>query len=96
MVSLLFASNIGAIGTKILTGAALVKAAPFVVPIACVAVCVGATIAGAKYLSKKLSAKESADDTLNQCACFDDDYADEYSITDDADISDGKDIDEVE
>ena len=53
MTGLLLASKFGAFGAKILTGAALVKAAPFVVPIACAAVCVTATIAGAKHLSKR-------------------------------------------
>jgi len=88
MTSLLF-SKFGAIGIKILSGAAIVKAAPFVVPIACVAVCVGVTIAGAKHLSKKQSVKEFADASLHQCDCFDDDCANEDSFSND------KDIDEV-
>jgi hypothetical protein len=54
MTSLLFASKIGAIGAKVLGGAALVKAAPIVVPVVCVVACVGVTVAGARYLAKKL------------------------------------------
>jgi len=88
MTSLLF-SKFGVIGVKILSGAAIVKAAPFVMPIACAAVCVGVTIAGAKHLSKKMSAKEFADASLHPCDYFDDDCADEDSFSDD------KDIDEV-
>ena len=65
MTGLLFASKFGAFGAKILTGAALVKAAPFLVPIACAAVCVGATVAGAKHLSKKLSSS-NPDDSRRQ------------------------------
>ena len=61
MTSLLF-SKFGVIGVKILSGAAIVKAAPFVLPITCAAVCVGVTIAGAKHFSKKQSVKEFADD----------------------------------
>ena len=66
MTSLLFASKFGVIGAKILTGAAIVKAAPFLVPIACAAVCVGATVAGAKHISKKLSSKNPDDDSRHQ------------------------------
>ena len=86
MKSLLFASKLGVLGAKLLTGAAIIKAAPFVVPIACAVVCVGATVAGARYLSKKLSAKESDDDSLYQCVDFEDDCADRNGINDDADI----------
>jgi|GEM_PF-1599582 len=88
MTSLLL-SKLGVIGVKVLSGAAIVKAAPFIVPIACAAVCVGTTIAGAKYLSKKLSAKDAVNVALLPCAYFDDEYADE-------EISDDKGIDDVE
>jgi hypothetical protein len=83
MGGLLFASKLGA---KVFCGAGLLKAAPFVVPIACAVVCVGATIAGEKYLSKKLSEKELADAALHPCDYFDDDYADEDGISDDKGI----------
>ena len=86
MKSLLFASKFGAIGAKFLTGAAIVKAAPFVVPIACAVVCVSATVAGAKYLSKKLSAIEPDDDSLHQRTCFEDDYTNENGVRDDTGI----------
>jgi len=95
---MLFGSKIAA---KVLCAAGLVKSAPFIVPIACAAVCVGTTIAGAKYLSKKLSAKEAVNVALLPCAYSDDDYdyADEDSISDDADLNDeynDKDNDKVE
>ena len=83
MTSLLFASKFGAIGAKFLTGAAIVKATPFVVPIACAVVCVGATITGAKYLSKKLSSNEPDDDSLH-------DYINENGISDDTGIDEIK------
>ena len=86
MKSLLFASKFGILGAKLLTGAAIIKATPFVLPIACAVVCVGATIAGAKYLSKKLSSKESDDDLLYQCVDLEDDCADRNGISNDADI----------
>ena len=86
MTSLLF-SKIGAIGVKVFSGASIVKAAPFIIPVACAAVCVGTTIAGAKHMSKMLFAKELADASLHQCAFFDDEYVDEDSLSDDKDIS---------
>ncbi|MCL2187768.1 MAG: hypothetical protein FWC16_01905 [Defluviitaleaceae bacterium] len=58
MTSLLFASKAGAIGAKFLTGAAIAKAAPIVVPVACAVVCVGVTIAGVRYLTKKPSSED--------------------------------------
>ena len=64
MASLLFASKIGA---KILAGATIAKAVPIVVPVACAAACMGITIAGAKYLSKKFQAKKFA--RGSKCTC---------------------------
>jgi len=87
MKNLLFALKSGTIGAKLLTGASIVKAAPFVVPVACAVVCVGATVAGAKYLSKKLSSKEPDDISLYQCADFEDDCSDKDGISDDTDIN---------
>ena len=84
MFRMLFGSKIVA---KVLCAAGLVKAAPFIVPIACAAVCVGTTIAGAKYLSKKLSAKDAVNVALLPCAYLDDDYADEDGISEDTDIN---------
>ncbi|MCL2217746.1 MAG: hypothetical protein FWB91_12115 [Defluviitaleaceae bacterium] len=80
-------SKIGAIGVKVLSGAAFVKAAPFVLPVACAAVCVGVTIAGAKHMSKMLLAKALVDASLHQCDFFDDEYADEDNLSDDKDIN---------
>ena len=93
MKSILFASKFGTIGAKFLTGAAIVKAAPFVVPVACAVVCMTATIAGAKYFSKKLSLiepddKEPDDDLLRQRPYFEDDYINENDVSDDTAISD--------
>jgi len=100
MSGLLFGTKIGAIGAKILGGAAIVKAAPFIVPIACAAVCVTATIAGARYITKKKSKKKYTDASRHQCASFvderADDYTDENNISDDSNFINDKDIDEVE
>jgi len=103
MSGLLFGTKISAIGAKILGGAAIVKAAPFVVPIACAAVCVTATIAGARYLTKKKSKKKYADASRRRCASFVDErvdgHADEDSTSDDTsvnDLSDSIDINEDE
>jgi len=103
MASLLFVTKIGAIGAKILGGAAIVKAAPFIVPIACAAVCVTATVAGARYLAKKKSKKEYADASRHRCASFADeradDHADENSTSYDTsinDLNDNTDINEIE
>jgi len=100
MSSLLFGTKIGALGAKILGGAAIVKAAPFIVPIACAAVCVTATIAGARYLTKKKSKKKYADASRHRCTYFMDEradgYADENSLSDDANINSGTDINEDE
>jgi len=100
MSGLLFGTKIGAIGAKILGGAAIVKAAPFVVPIACAAVCVTATIAGARYLTKKKSKKKYADASRRRCASFADERAnshdDENSFSDDTDLNDKTDINEAE
>ena len=92
MLRMLFGSKIA---TKALCAAGLVKTAPLLIPIACAAVCVGTTIVGAKYLSKKLSAKKVVNVALLPCAYSDDDYVDECSVGDDNDIND-KDIIEVE
>ena len=91
MKSILFASKFGAIGAKFLTRAAIVKAAPFVVTVACAVVCVTATIAGAKFLSKKLSSiepddKEPDDDLLRQNTYFEDGFTNENGISDDTAI----------
>ena len=100
MASLLFGTKIGTIGAKILGGAAIVKAAPFIVPVACAAVCVTATIAGARYLTKKKSKKKYADASRRRCASFADeranDHADESSLSYDANINNDTDIDEDE
>jgi len=99
MSGLLFGTKIGAIGAKILGGAAIVKAAPFIVPIACAAVCVTATIAGARYLTKKKSKKKYADASRHRCASFaderTDDHADENSLSDDSNINNDTDISEL-
>jgi len=100
MASLLFGTKIGSIGAKILGGAAIVKVAPFIVPVACAAVCVTATIAGARYLTKKKSKKKYADASRHRCASFVDEridgYVDENILSDDSNINNVKDIDEVE
>jgi len=100
MSGLLFGTKIGAIGAKILGGAAIVKAAPFIVPVACAAVCVTATIAGARYLTKKKSKKKYADASRHRCASFADeradDYTDENSLSDDTDIKNDTSINELE
>jgi len=100
MSGLLFGTKIGTIGAKILGGAAIAKAAPFVVPIACAAVCVTATIAGARYLTKKKSKKKYADASRHRRASFMDeranDHADENSISDDSNINNYTDINEDE
>jgi len=102
MSGLLFGSKIGAIGTKILGGAAIAKAAPFIVPIACAAVCVTATIAGARYLTKKKSKKKYADASRHRCTSFVDEradgHADESNLSDDTDLNNNSntDINEIE
>jgi len=100
MSSLLFGTKIGTIGAKILGGAAIVKAAPFIVPIACAAVCVTATIAGARYLTMKKSKKKYADASRRRCASFMDErtdgHADENSLRNDANINNDTDISELE
>ena len=90
MTSLLFFSKFGALGAKFLAGAAIAKAAPFVVPVVCAVACVTATIAGAKHLSKKLSSKEPVNVLIHQCTYFEDDYVDENGISDDTDINEIK------
>jgi len=104
MSSLLFGTKIGTIGAKILGGAAIVKAAPFIVPIACAAVCVTATIAGARYLTKKKSKKKYADASRHRCTSFVDERADDHaddhtgenSLSDDSNINNDTDIIEAE
>jgi len=100
MSGLLFGTKIGAFGAKILGGAAIVKAAPFIVPIACAAVCVTATIAGARYLTKKKSKKKYADASRRRCASFMDErtdgYVDENSLSDDSNINHNTDISKLE
>jgi len=87
MFRLLLASKFA---TKALCAVGFVKAAPFVIPIACAAVCVGVTIAGAKRLSKKLSIKEASNVSPHRCAYFEDDYADENIISDNADTNESE------
>jgi len=84
MFGMLFGSKIAA---KILCAAGFIKAAPFIIPVACAAVCVGVTIAGAKHVSKKLSAKGAVNVALLPCAYIDGDCADEDNLSDDKDIN---------
>ena len=98
MSGLLFGTKIGTIGAKIFGGAAIVKTAPFIVPIACAAVCVTATIAGARYLTKKKSKRKYADASRRRCASFADErvdvHADENSFSDGTNLNDNTDINE--
>ena len=88
MLSLLFASKIGAVGAKILGGAAIVKAAPIVVPVVCVVACVGVTVAGAKYFAKKLPAiNPSPVGGCDCCAYYDDEHEDNHNDTNSDDIN---------
>jgi len=100
MSGLLFGAKISAIGAKILGGATIVKAAPFIVPVACAAVCVTATIAGARYLTKKKSKKKYADASRHRCASFVDERADGHadvnSPSDDSNINNDTGINELE